>query len=131
MPEGGNPSGGVGALVVGLDSILASSSRGHVSSPSVTWVSKNVSAVSPSGAADLYEIILNRHRVSNFVITNNRAAEEWLSFFDDPILGNSALDRMANASYQIVIKGSNYRERLSPHRKLMGDKKVIDQPTVT
>ena len=32
-----------------------------------------------------------------------------------PILRNSALDRLANASYQIVIEGSSYRERLSPH----------------
>ena len=38
----------------------------------------------------------------------------WLSIFDDAILGNSALDRLANASYQIVIEGSSYRERLSP-----------------
>ena len=37
--------------------------------------------------------------VSSFVITSNRAVEEWLSLFDDPILGNSALDRLANASY--------------------------------
>ena len=46
------------------------------------------------------------------VITSNRAVEEWLSLFDDPILGNSALDRMANASFQIVIEGSSYREKL-------------------
>ena len=71
-------------------------------------------------SADLYELILNRHRASSFVITSNRAVDEWLSIFDDPILGNSALDRLANASYQIVIEGSSYRERQSPHRKLLG-----------
>ena len=80
-------------------------------------------------SADLYELILNRHRVSSFIITSNRAVEEWLSIFDDPILGNSALDRLANASYQIVIEGSSYRERLSPHRALLKAKGVIDQPT--
>ena len=47
-------------------------------------------------SADLYELILNRHRSSSFVITSNRAVDEWLSLFDDPILGNSALDRLAN-----------------------------------
>ena len=36
---------------------------------------------------------------------------------------------MANASYQIVIEGSSYRERLSPHRALLKPKGVIDQPT--
>ena len=80
-------------------------------------------------SADLYELILNRHRVSSFIITSNRAVEEWLSIFDDSILGNSALDRLANASYQIVIEGSSYRERLSPHRALLKAKGVVDQPT--
>ena len=80
-------------------------------------------------SADLHELILNRHRVSSFVITSNRAVDEWLSIFDDSILGNSALDRLANASYQIVIEGSSYRERLSPHRALLKAKGVIDQPT--
>ena len=47
-------------------------------------------------SADLYELIPNRHRSSSFVITSNRAVDEWLSLFDDPILGNSALDRLAN-----------------------------------
>ena len=82
-------------------------------------------------SADLYELIVSRHRVSSFVITSNRAIEEWLSIFDDPILGNSALDCLANASYQIVIEGSSYRERLSPHRKLLGQKGVLDSPTAT
>ena len=71
-------------------------------------------------SADLYELILNRHRSSSFVITSNLAVDEWLSLFDDPILGNSALDRLANASYQIVIEGTSYRERLSPRRALLG-----------
>ena len=70
-------------------------------------------------SADLYELILHRHRASHFVITSNWAVDEWLSLFDAPILGNSALGRLANASYQIVIEGSSYRERLSPHRALL------------
>jgi len=68
-------------------------------------------------STDLYELIIARHRQSSFVITSNRTVEEWLGLFDDPILGNSALDRLANASYQIVIEGTSYRERLSPHRR--------------
>ena len=68
-------------------------------------------------STDLYELIIARHRQSSFAFTSNRSAEEWLGLFDDPILGNSALDRLANASYQIVIEGSSYREKLSPHRR--------------
>jgi len=43
--------------------------------------------------------------------------EEWLGLFDDSILGNSALDRLANTGYQNVIEGPSYRERLSPHKQ--------------
>ncbi len=68
-------------------------------------------------STDMYELIIARHRHSSFVITSNRAVDEWLGLFDDPILGNSALDRLANASYQIVTEGTSYRERLSPHKR--------------
>ncbi len=71
-------------------------------------------------SADLDELILNRHRASIFVITSKRAVDEWLGLFDAAILGNSARDRRSNASYQIVIEGSGYRERQSPHRALLG-----------
>ena len=64
-------------------------------------------------------------------IMSIRAVDEWLSLFDDPILGNGALDRLANASYQIVIEGTSYRERLSPHCALLAAKGVIDLPTTT
>ena len=62
--------------------------------------------LTPQQSTDIYELILNRRRSSSFVITSNRAVDEWLSLFDDPILGNSTLDRLANASYQIVIEGA-------------------------
>lgn len=70
--------------------------------------------LSAQQSADLYELIVARHRRASFVFTSNRAVEEWLGLFDDPILGNSALDRLAHASYQIVIEGASYRERLAP-----------------
>ena len=78
---------------------------------------------------DLYELVIARHRTASFVITSNRAVDEWLGLFDDSILGNSALDRLANASYQIVIEGDSYRERLSPHRALLDRKEVVDPQT--
>ena len=68
-------------------------------------------------STDLYELIIARHRQSSFVITSNRAVDEWLGLFDDSILGNSALDRLANASYQIVMEGASYREILSLQRR--------------
>lgn len=78
---------------------------------------------------DLYELVIVRHRTASFAITSNRSVEEWLSLFDDPILAGSALDRLANASYQIVIEGESYRQRRSPHRALLEQKEVLDPPT--
>ena len=77
---------------------------------------------------DLYELIIARHRNSSFVITSNRAVDGWLGLFDDPILGNSALDRLANASYQIVIESTSYRQRLSPHRRKEAQKGASTPP---
>jgi DNA replication protein DnaC len=65
----------------------------------------------------LYELIIERHRRSSFIVTSNRGVDEWLGLFDDPILGNSALDRLANAAHQVVIEGSSFRARLAPKRR--------------
>ena len=76
----------------------------------------------------LYELIIARHRQSSFVITSNRAVDQCVGVFDDRILGNSALDRLANASYQIVIEGTSYRQRLSPHRRKKAQKGALTPP---
>jgi len=69
---------------------------------------------------DLYELVVERHRRASFCITSNRGVDEWLGLFDDPILGNSALDRLANAAHQVVIEGPSYRARLAPKYRLAG-----------
>jgi hypothetical protein len=38
--------------------------------------------------------------------------------FGDPILGNSALDRLANAAHQIIIEGPSYRAKLAPKHRV-------------
>ena len=81
---------------------------------------------------DLYELIIGRHRVSSFVITCSRAVEEWLSLFDDRILGNSALDRLANASFQILIDVASYKERdCRPTANYWVTGEVIDLAAIT
>jgi DNA replication protein len=70
--------------------------------------------LSAQQSSDLYELIIERHRRASFVFTSNRSVEEWLGLFDDPILGNSALDRLANGAHQVVIEGSSYRAKLAP-----------------
>ena len=91
------------------------------------WMtSTSTDSLASSRLSYLYRIIISCHWVSCFVITSNRAVEEWPSLLDEPILGNSALDRLANASCQIVIEGTSYGERLSTQLMPMAPKEAID-----
>ncbi len=65
-------------------------------------------------SSDLYEVILERHRRSSTIFTSNRTIEEWIPLFDDPILAQSALDRLAHNAHQIVMEGESYREQQRP-----------------
>ena len=100
-----------------VDHTLEKTFRSFISPDLLILDDFGLQKLTPQQSTDLYELIISRHRQSSLVVTSNRAVEEWLGLFDDPILGNSALDRLANASYQIVIDGPSYRERLSPHRR--------------
>jgi len=65
-------------------------------------------------SSDIYEIVVERHRRSSTILTSNRDVTEWIPLFDDPILAQSALDRLAHNAHQIVIEGESFRKRLSP-----------------
>jgi DNA replication protein DnaC len=68
-------------------------------------------------SSDFYEVIIERHRRASTVVTSNRAIEEWIPLFDDPILAQSALDRLAHNGYQIVMDGPSYRSRQRPGQR--------------
>jgi DNA replication protein DnaC len=65
-------------------------------------------------SSDLYEVIIERHRRASTIVTSNRSIEEWIPLFDDPILAQSALDRLAHNAHQVVIEGESYRKRQRP-----------------
>ena len=65
-------------------------------------------------ANDLYELIIERYETKSSIFTSARAPEEWQGLFPDPILGNSALDRLAHSSYQILMDGPSIRKQNSP-----------------
>jgi DNA replication protein DnaC len=65
-------------------------------------------------SSDFYEVVIERHRRASTVVTSNRSIEEWIPLFDDPILAQSALDRLAHNAYQVVIEGDSYRSRQRP-----------------
>jgi DNA replication protein DnaC len=65
-------------------------------------------------SSDFYEVVLERHRRASTLVTSNRAIDEWIPLFDDPVLAQSALDRLAHNAYQVVIEGESYRKRQRP-----------------
>lgn len=70
--------------------------------------------LNPQQSSDFYEVIIERHRRASTIVTSNRAIEEWIPLFDDPILAQSALDRLAHNGHQIVMDGPSYRSRQRP-----------------
>lgn len=73
-----------------------------------------LSAMDPVETADVYEIVVERHRRAATVITSNRDPVEWLAVMADPLLAQSAVDRLTSAAYELVIEGDSYRRRQKP-----------------
>lgn len=65
-------------------------------------------------SSDFYEVVIERHKRASTIVTSNRAIEEWIPLFDDAILAQSALDRLAHNAHQIVMDGPSYRSRQRP-----------------
>jgi DNA replication protein DnaC len=70
-----------------------------------------------SEAQDLYEVMIERYQRASTVITSSRPLEEWMGLFDDPLLANSLLDRVAHNAHQIFIEGESYRKRMGRTKK--------------
>jgi DNA replication protein DnaC len=70
--------------------------------------------LSMTQAEDLYEIIAERHLRGSIVLTSNRSPADWLPLFPDPVMANSALDRLAHHAHHLVLKGDSYRIRSRP-----------------
>ena len=87
-----------------------------------TWLAPDVLILDDFGlrrlgaqeSSDLYDVLVERDGHAATVITSNRAVEEWVALFDDPILANSALDRFAHRAHQIVMEGPSLRAARAP-----------------
>lgn len=87
-----------------------------------TWLAPDVLIVDDFGlrklaaqeSSDLYDVLVERDGRAATIITSNRAVDEWVALFDDPILANSALDRFAHRAHQIVMEGPSLRAARAP-----------------
>jgi len=68
----------------------------------------------PTETSDFYQLCVERHQKTATVITSNRTPEEWLSMMADPLLAQSAVDRLASTAHELVIEGESYRRRQKP-----------------
>ena len=65
----------------------------------------------PTQTSDFYEIIVERHRKAATICTSNREPAEWLTMMSDPLLAQSAVDRLTSAAHTLIIEGPSYRQR--------------------
>lgn len=70
--------------------------------------------LSSQATSDLYDLLIERHTRSSTIVTSDRGVEEWMAVFDEPMLGQSALDRFCHRAHQFVIEGESYRKRTAP-----------------
>jgi len=75
-----------------------------------------LSALDPTETADVYELVVERHRRASTIVTSNREPAEWLAAMADPLLAQSAIDRLQGAAHELVVEGESYRRRLKPGR---------------
>ena len=73
-----------------------------------------LAALDATATSDFYETVVERHRRASTIITSNRDPSEWLALMTDPLLAQSAVDRLASAAYELVVDGQSYRDRQRP-----------------
>ena len=64
--------------------------------------------------ADFYELVVARHHKTSTVLTSNREPSEWLTMMSDPLLAQSAVDRITSTAHELVVEGQSYRHRQKP-----------------
>jgi DNA replication protein DnaC len=69
-------------------------------------------------AEDLYELIDRRHNSSSMIVTANRAPKDWYPLFPNPVIAESALDRLVSCAHMITLTGKSYRSLLRPDKDL-------------
>ena len=71
--------------------------------------------------ADFYELIVERHKKAATILTSNREPAEWMSMTTDPMLAQSAVDRLTGAAHTLIIEGPSYRQRQPPTQRVAVD----------
>jgi DNA replication protein DnaC len=73
-----------------------------------------IQALDATETSDIYGLVIERHHQAATVLTSNRDPSEWLAVMADPLLAQSAVDRLKSAAWELVIEGESYRHREKP-----------------
>ncbi len=57
---------------------------------------------------------MERHRQASTIITSNRKPPEMLTMMADPLLAQSAIDRLQSAAFELSIERNSYRQCPKP-----------------
>jgi DNA replication protein DnaC len=90
-----------------------------------------LAAMDTVDTAEIYELIVERHRAASTIVTSNRDPIEWLAFMADPLLAQSAVDRLQSAAHELVLEGESYRRRQKPGITAKNDELLDPQPRRT
>jgi DNA replication protein DnaC len=63
---------------------------------------------------DFYELCVERHQKAATIVTSNRTPDEWLTMMADPLLAQSAVDRLTSTCHELVVEGESYRRKQRP-----------------
>lgn len=86
-----------------------------------------LAAMDAVDTAEIYELIVERHRSASTIVTSNRDPVEWLGYMADPLLAQSAIDRLQSAAHELVLEGESYRRRQKPTITAT-DPDILDPP---
>jgi DNA replication protein DnaC len=73
---------------------------------------------SATQADDFYELLCERldRPGHSMILTSNRSPADWYPLFPNAVVGESILDRLINASHQLLMDGNSYRPTRRPGR---------------
>jgi len=86
-----------------------------------------IKELTKSQGEDLYELIDQRYRSSSMIVTANRTPKDWYPLFPNPVIAESALDRLVSRSHIITLTGKSYRSLLRPDKAI----ETIEKEVVT
>ena len=80
-----------------------------------SWTTSRSSPSTPRHRRLLRDLT-DRHRKDATIVTSNRDASEWLALMTDPLLAQSAVDRLTSTCHELIVEGESYRRRQRPAR---------------